>query len=307
LADLCLVRNIDHMNITPKDLLDAGVHFGHQTKRWNPRSKPFVFDHRQGISIIDLGKTFEALQKAVTFIEDTVAGGGAILLVGTKKQAKEIIRETAAATNMPYCVDRWLGGTLTNYETVKKSIAKYKKYQAMETSGEMDKLPSKEVAAIKREMNRMQRNFAGIADMVGMPAAMFVVDVNHEKIAVAEASRCGIPCVGICDTNSDPGTLTHPIPGNDDAVKSIRIIVETVLAAIQNGLAQRDTRRAARGAADLKAVTAVAAEAVGEAAGEIDISKIELPADVVAVVEGEEAVAPKKKAVRAKKAPVKAE
>ncbi|MBX3751074.1 MAG: 30S ribosomal protein S2 [Opitutaceae bacterium] len=296
------------MNITPKDLLDAGVHFGHQTKRWNPRSKPFVFDHRQGISIIDLGKTFEALQKAVTFIEDTVAGGGAILLVGTKKQAKEIIRETAAATNMPYCVDRWLGGTLTNYETVKKSIAKYKKYQAMETSGEMDKLPSKEVAAIKREMNRMQRNFAGIADMVGMPAAMFVVDVNHEKIAVAEAARCGIPCVGICDTNSDPGTLSHPIPGNDDAVKSIRIIVETVLAAIQSGLAQRDTRRAARGAADLKAVTAAAAEAVGEAAGEVDISKIELPADVAAVVEGdEESTAPKKKAVRAKKAPVKAE
>ncbi len=307
MADLCLVRNIDQMNITPKDLLDAGVHFGHQTKRWNPRSKPFVFDHRQGISIIDLGKTFEALQKAVTFIEDTVAGGGAILLVGTKKQAKEIIRETAAATNMPYCVDRWLGGTLTNYETVKKSIAKYKKYQAMETNGEMDKLPSKEVAAIKREMNRMQRNFAGIADMVGMPAAMFVVDVNHEKIAVAEASRCGIPCVGICDTNSDPGTLTHPIPGNDDAVKSIRIIVETVLAAIQSGLAQRDTRRAARGAADLKAVTAVAAEAVGETAGEIDISKIELPADVAAVVEGEEVVAAKKKPARAKKAPVKAE
>lgn len=294
------------MNITPKDLLDAGVHFGHQTKRWNPRSKPFVFDHRQGISIIDLGKTFEALQKATTFLEDTVAGGGAVLLVGTKKQAKEIIREAAASTNMPYCVDRWLGGTLTNYETVKKSIAKYKKYQAMETSGEMDKLPSKEVAAIKREMNRMQRNFAGIADMVGMPAAMFVVDVNHEKIAVAEASRCGIPCVGICDTNSDPGTLSHPIPGNDDAVKSIRIIVETVVAAIQSGLAQRDTRRAARGAADLKAVTAVAAEAVAE----VDISKVELPPDVAAVVEGEteeEAAARKKKSVRAKKAPVKAE
>jgi len=237
------------MNITPKDLLDAGVHFGHQTKRWNPRSKPYVFDHRQGISIIDLGKTYEALQKACAFIEDTVAGGGNVLLVGTKKQAKEIIREAAAATSMPYCVDRWLGGTLTNYETVKKSIAKYKKYQAMETNGEMDKLPSKEVAAIKREMTRMQRNFNGIADMGGMPSVMFVVDVNHEKIAVAEASRCGIPCVGICDTNSDPGTLSHPIPGNDDAVKSIRIVVETVMGAVQSGLAQRDSRRAARGAA----------------------------------------------------------
>ncbi len=295
------------MNLTPKDLLDAGVHFGHQTKRWNPRSKPFVFDHRQGISIIDLGKTFEALQKASAFIEDVVAGGGTVLFVGTKKQAKEIVRTAAAASNMPFCVDRWLGGTLTNYETVKKSIAKFKKYQAMETNGEMDKLASKEVAAIKREMTRMQRNFSGIADMGGMPAAMFVVDVNHEKIAVAEAARCGIPCVGICDTNSDPGSLSHPIPGNDDAVKSIRILVETILAAVQSGFAQRDTRRAARGNADLKALNAVAAESIGE----VDISKVELPADVAEAVEaveseGEGAVL-KKKTVRAKKAPVKAE
>ena len=295
------------MNLTPKDLLDAGVHFGHQTKRWNPRSKPFVFDHRQGISIIDLGKTYDALQKASAFIEDVVAGGGNVLFVGTKKQAKEIVREAAAASNMPFCVDRWLGGTLTNYETVKKSIAKFKKYQAMETNGEMDKLASKEVAAIKREMTRMQRNFSGIAEMGGMPAAMFVVDVNHEKIAVAEASRCGIPCVGVCDTNSDPGTLSHPIPGNDDAVKSIRILVEAVLAAVQSGLAQRDTRRAARGNADLKALNAVAAETIGE----VDISKVELPADVAEAVEAVESegegVVPKKKAVRAKKAPVKAE
>ena len=163
----------------------------------------------------------------------------------------------------------------------------------METSGEMDKLPSKEVAAIKREMNRMQRNFAGIADMVGMPAAMFVVDVNHEKIAVAEAARCGIPCVGICDTNSDPGTLSHPIPGNDDAVKSIRIIVETVVAAVQSGLAQRDTRRAARGAADLKAATAAVAAAV---------AADEAPAgaeDAKVAGEADEAPVTKKKATRA--------
>lgn len=293
------------MNITPKDLLDAGVHFGHQTKRWNPRSKPFVFDHRQGISIIDLGKTFEALQKATAFIEETVAGGGNVLFVGTKKQAKEIVREAATATNMPYCVDRWLGGSLTNYETVKKSIAKFKKYQAMETNGEMDKLPSKEVAAIKREMTRMQRNFNGIADMGGMPSVMFVVDVNHEKIAVAEAGRVGIPCVGIADTNSDPSTLSHPIPGNDDAVKSIRIIVETIMAAVQGGLAQRDTRRASRGAADLKAVNAAGAETVGE----VDLSKVDLPPGVADVVEGEAETAPvvAKKSTRAKKAPVKAE
>ncbi len=294
------------MNLTPKDLLDAGVHFGHQTKRWNPRSKPFVFDHRQGISIIDLGKTHAALEKPVKFVEDTVGNGGNILFVGTKRQAKEIIREAASATSMPVCVDRWLGGTLTNHETVKKSIAKFKKYQAMETSGELAKLSSKEEAAIKREMVRMQRNFSGIVDMVGLPSAMFVVDVNHEKIAVAEAQRCGIPCVGLCDTNSDPTTLSHPIPGNDDAVKSIRIIVETIVAAIQNGLAQRDTRRAQRGAADIKVANAEVQ--VPLAPGEVDLSKIDLPPEVVAVVEGDaEALAVTKKPVRAKKTPVKAE
>ena len=305
MADLCF-ENIDPMNLTPKDLLDAGVHFGHQTKRWNPRSKPFVFDHRQGISIIDLGKTHAALEKAVKFVEDTVGNGGNILFVGTKRQAKEIIREAASATSMPVCVDRWLGGTLTNHETVKKSIAKFKKYQAMETSGELAKLSSKEEAAIKREMVRMQRNFSGIVDMVGLPSAMFVVDVNHEKIAVAEAQRCGIPCVGLCDTNADPTTLSHPIPGNDDAVKSIRIIVETIVAAIQNGLAQRDTRRAQRGAADIKVANAEVQ--VPLAPGEVDLSKIDLPPEVVAVVEGDaEALAVTKKPVRAKKTPVKAE
>lgn len=298
------------MNITPKDLLDAGVHFGHQTKRWNPRSKPFVFDHRQGISIIDLGKTFEALKKAYAFIEDTVANGGNILFVGTKKQAQEIVREAASSVTMPCCVDRWLGGTLTNYETVKKSIAKYKKYQQMDTDGELAKFSSKEQAAIKREMGRMQRNFNGIMDMDGMPSAMFIIDVNHEKIAVAEAVRSGIPSIGLVDTNSDPAGLTHAIPGNDDAVKSIRIIVETVMEAVQSGLNQRDTRRAARGAADLKGATAAVAAAVG-----IDTTEAapaapgegEQQAGETAKVDPEAAPVAKTKPVRAKKAPVKAE
>lgn len=302
------------ISVTPKDLLDAGVHFGHQTKRWNPRSKPFVFDHRQGVTIIDLGKTHEALTKACQFLEDTVANGGNVLFVGAKRQAKDIVREAAASVNMPVCVDRWLGGTLTNYETVRKSIAKFKKYQAMETSGELSKLPRKEESAIKREMTRMQKNFAGIADMGGLPTAMFVVDVNHHKIAVAEAARAGIPCVGIVDTNSDPTTVSHPIPGNDDAVKSIRIIVEAVTAAVQNGLAQRDTRRAQRGQADLRTTTAgveTAAAAPAAVVGDEDVlAKVDLPADVAAVVEGEtEGVAPvaKKKPVRAKRPVVKAE
>ena len=281
------------ITVTPKDLLDAGVHFGHQKKRWNPRSKPFVFDHRQGITIIDLGKTHVALEKACTFLEDTVANGGNVLFVGTKRQAQELVREAAASVNMPYCVDRWLGGTLTNYETVKRSIAKFKKYQQQETSGELAKLSSKEEAAIKREMARMQRNFSGIVEMGGLPSAIFLVDVSHEAIAVAEGSRCGIPTIALVDTNSDPTHVTYPIPGNDDAVKSIRIIVETVVAAVQNGLAQRDTRRAARGAADLKAATAAVAAAV--AADEAPAADAEAKAST----EAGEAPAAKKKVVRA--------
>jgi small subunit ribosomal protein S2 len=294
------------LSINVKDLLDAGVHFGHQTKRWNPRSKPYVFDHRQGITIIDLGKTFTALEKAVAYLEETVANGGNVLLVGTKRQAQEIVREAASATNMPFCVDRWLGGTLTNYETVKKSIAKYKKYQQMDTAGELGKFSRKEESAIRREMARMQRNFAGIVDMGDLPSAMFVVDVSHEAIAVAEADRCGIPAVALVDTNSDPTTVKFPIPGNDDAVKSIRIIVDTVVAAIQSGLAQRDSRRQARGTTDLKAATAAVAAATGVTAepaaapaAEVDLSS--LPGALVATVEGEDAAAAAKKKAPARK------
>ncbi|AHF90084.1 ribosomal protein S2 [Opitutaceae bacterium TAV1] len=291
------------MNVTAKDLLDAGVHFGHQTKRWNPRSKPYVFDHRQGITIIDLGKTHELLRKAYTFIEDTVANGGNVLFVGTKKQAQEILREAATSTSMPYCVDRWLGGTLTNFATVKKSIAKFKKFQALETSGDINKLSAKEGAAIKREMVRMNKNFAGIVDMPELPSAMFVVDANHEDIAVAEAARCGIPCVGLVDTNSDPTKLSHPIPGNDDAVKSIRIIVDTIVEAVQSGLSQRDSRRAARGAADLKAASAAVAAAAGITEEPAAVAVVEIEDEVVADIIGEdgEVIKPAKK----KAAPVR--
>jgi len=288
-----------NISVTVKDLLDAGVHFGHQTKRWNPRSKPYVFDHRQGISIIDLGKTHAALEKACTYLEDTVANGGVVLFVGTKKQARDIVREAATACNMPYCVDRWLGGTLTNFETVKRSIAKYKRYQQMEVNGEMDKLPAKEVAAIKREMGRMQRNFSGIVEMGDLPAALFVVDVNHEKIAVAEGVRCGVSTIGIVDTNSDPTLLNYPVPGNDDAVKSIRIMVETILEAVQSGLAQRDSRRNSRAQADLRAVVAAeSAPAVPADGGDSDDSSDE---------EESEPKVPVKRIARARKAPVKAE
>jgi small subunit ribosomal protein S2 len=270
------------ISISVKDLLDAGVHFGHQTKRWNPRSKPYVFDHRQGITIIDLGKTHALLQKACAFLTDKVASGGTVLLVGTKRQAQDIIREAASATGMPYCVDRWLGGTLTNFTTVKRSIAKFKKYQAMETSGEMTKLyVPKEVAAIKREMVRMQKNFAGIVDMEQLPDAIFLIDTSHEAIAAAEGARCNIPTVALVDTNSDPTGVTYPIPGNDDAVKSIRIIMDAIIEAIQAGLSQRDSRRTTRAQADLKAATAAVAAAAG-----VDAEPApEMPADAVATTD----------------------
>lgn len=296
------------INISVKDLLDAGVHFGHQTKRWNPRSRPYIFDHRQGITIIDLGKTHTALEKACAFLEDTVANGGNVLFVGTKRQAKDIVREAAHATNMPFCVDRWLGGTLTNYGTVKRSIAKYKKFQQMDTSGELGKFSRKEESAIRREMARMQRNFAGIVDMGDLPAALFVIDVNHEAIAVAEAKRCGIPAVALVDTNSDPTTVKYPIPGNDDAVKSIRIMIDAVVAAVQSGLAQRDTRRQARGAADLKQATAAVAAATGATAAvataEEDLSEDSQAALIAVDMEGDgevAAAAPKKKSAAPRK------
>jgi small subunit ribosomal protein S2 len=247
------------MNVTPKDLLDAGVHFGHQTKRWNPRFKEFLFDHRQGISIIDLGKTHKSLEKVCAFVENYVADGKDILFVGTKRQAQEIVREAATSVNMPYCANRWMGGTLTNFETIKRSIAKFKRYQDLETSGELAKMHKKEAAAIKREMSRMLRNFEGLAGRTQLPGAMFVIDVNHEEIAVAEGSRLNMPVIGLVDTNSDPSLVTYPIPGNDDAVKSIRIILETVVEAIQAGLSQRDSRRISQGKQQLADVVPVAA------------------------------------------------
>src|SRR5690606_5148570 len=200
------------MNITVRDLLDAGVHFGHQRKRWNPKSKEFVYDHRHGVSIIDLEKSFNRLKEACDFVEDLIANDKIILLVGTKRQAQEMIREAANSVQMPYCASRWLGGTLTNFETIKRSIAKYKKYQAMETDGSLAKLPGKEAAAIKREMARMHRNFEGLQEMGKLPSALFVIDIKHEEIAVAEAKKLNIPVIALVDTNSDPSQVSHPIP-----------------------------------------------------------------------------------------------
>jgi small subunit ribosomal protein S2 len=231
------------MNTTPKDLLDAGVHFGHQLRRWNPKSKPYVYDNRNGISIIDLEQTHALLEKAYAKVEDVVASGKDVLFIGTKKQAQEIMREAATACQMPFCVNRWMGGGLTNFTTIKSSLAKYRKFLKMDQEGELEKLPGKEEAAIRRQMSRMNRNFEGMLEVSELPAAVFIVDTKNEEIAVAEANRLGIPVIGLVDTNSDPTILDYPIPGNDDAVKAIRIIVETILEAAQNGLSKREAKK----------------------------------------------------------------
>lgn len=240
------------MNTTPKDLLDAGVHFGHQLRRWNPKSKPYVYDNRNGISIIDLEKTHKLLEKAYAKVEEVISSGKDVLFIGTKKQAQEIMREAATSCQMPFCVNRWMGGGLTNFTTIKSSLAKYRKFLKMDQDGDLEKLPGKEEAAIRRQMSRMNRNFEGMLEVNDLPAAVFVVDTKNEEIAVAEANRLGIPVIGLVDTNSDPTVLDYPIPGNDDAVKSIRIIVETILEAAQSGLSQREAKRVQKSAGPIK-------------------------------------------------------
>lgn len=234
------------MNVTIQDLLDAGVHFGHQLRRFNPKSKKYIFDNRNGVSIIDLEKTFAQLEAAFAFVKETTANGKDVLIVGTKKQAQDIVREAATASGMPFAANRWLGGTLTNYATVKASIAKFKRYQGLETSGELAKMHAKEAAAIKREMARMQRNFEGIVNMDEMPGAVIVIDTATEAIAVNEARRLGLPIVALVDTNSDPTIVTYPIPGNDDSTKSIRVVVDALVQAIQEGVAERPARNTVR-------------------------------------------------------------
>lgn len=236
------------MQVTLKDLLDAGVHFGHQLRRWNPKSKDYVFANRHGLSIIDLTKTHECLKRAAEFLEDLVASGKTVLFVGTKRQAQEIIREIATTVNMCYCANRWMGGCLTNFSTIKRSLEKYKRYLAMDADGSMLKLANKkEEAAIRREMARMHRNFEGLLNMQELPSALFVIDTNKEYIAVEEARRMGIPVVALVDTNSDPSLVTYPIPGNDDAVKSIRTIVAVIQQAIETGLQRREELKAKKG------------------------------------------------------------
>jgi len=211
-----------------KDLLEAGVHFGHQTRRWNQQMKRFIFMERNGIYIIDLQKTLKCLQDARAAIERVVRGGGHVLFVGTKKQAKLIVADEAVRAGMYSVTERWLGGMLTNFKTIRTSIKRLHDLDRMADDGTFEKLAKKEVSRLSRERARLQFAFAGIKEMPGLPALVFVVDTKKEKIAVAEASRLGIPIVGVVDTNCDPTPIDYPIPGNDDAIRSIRLFAKMV-------------------------------------------------------------------------------
>jgi small subunit ribosomal protein S2 len=220
--------------VTPqiRELLEAGVHFGHQTRRWNPKMKPFIFTDRNGIYIIDLNKTLDAIVMACQKVREIMARGQTILFVGTKKQAKDVIREEAIRSGQFFVTERWLGGMLTNFSTIKSSIKKLKNMERMKEEGEMEKFTKKEIAHFEHEMSKLDKVLGGIKNMNYLPGLVFIVDAKKEKIAVAEASKLGIPVIGIIDTNADPDPIDFPIAANDDAIKSIRIITRTIVDAI---------------------------------------------------------------------------
>ena len=221
---------------TIMSLLDAGVHFGHKTRRWNPKMKPYIYGTRNGITIFDLKITMYRLAEACDFLHDVAAKGGQILFVGAKRQAQECVRDIAERLNMPYMCDRWLGGTLTNQKVVLTRIKYMKKLQAQDADGSLDNLPKKEVAGLRRDLTKLQTTLGGIADLTKLPDAMVVVDVAREHIAVAEAHRLGIPVVAIVDSNCNPDLVDYVVPGNDDALRSIKVLMDTMAASIEDGL-----------------------------------------------------------------------
>ena len=225
--------------VTMRQLLEAGVHFGHQTRRWNPKMKRFIYGERNGIYIIDLQKTMTAIEGTYAFLRDTVAKGGNVLFVGTKKQAQESIRTQAERVGMPYVNFRWLGGMLTNFTTIYKRLQRLKELEAMEATGATDVLPKKEVLRLGHEREKLERNLGGIRDMTRLPAAIWVVDTRKEHIAVTEARKLGIPVVAILDTNCDPDEVDYPIPGNDDAIRAGSLLTRIVADAVAEGLRLR--------------------------------------------------------------------
>lgn len=244
--------------VTMKELLEAGVHFGHQVKRWNPKMKKYIFGERNGIHIIDLQKTVKAVEEAYEFVKSVAQEGKPILFVGTKKQAQDAIEEEAKRAGAFYVNQRWLGGMLTNFSTIKKSIEKLRKYERMKEDGTFDRLPKKEVAKLTKEIEKLQKYLGGVKDMETLPGAVFVVDPKKEKIAVHEAKLLGIPVVAIVDTNCDPDEADYVIPGNDDAIRTIKLLTSKIADAVLDGKAslEKVADEAATEAAILEKITA---------------------------------------------------
>jgi small subunit ribosomal protein S2 len=227
------------LEVTIKDLLEAGVHFGHQTRRWNPKMKRFIFTARNGIYIIDLKKTLLSLDRACRKVHEVIEKNQRILFVGTKKQAQGVIKEEAQRCGQFYVTERWLGGMMTNFQTIKASIKRFKELEQMKVDGTFEKLTKKEVARLEREMNQFEKALGGIKEMNMLPGLIFVVDTKKEHIAVAEAYKLGIPIIAIIDTNSDPDPIDFPVAGNDDAIKAIRIITKEISRAVMEAQSRR--------------------------------------------------------------------
>ena len=228
--------------ISMKQLLEAGLHFGHQTRRWNPKMKRFIHGERSGIHIVDLHQTLNHLEQSYIFVRDLVANGGTVLFIGTKKQAQDSIQSYAERCNMPYINERWLGGMLTNFQTISKRVSKMKEYQRMRDSGEFEAMPKKEALLITRELTKLERNLGGIRDMEGLPEAIFVLDTKKEHIAVTEARKVGVPIVAVVDTNCDPDLIDYAIPGNDDAIRAGQLMCRVISDAVQEGRFIRSKR-----------------------------------------------------------------
>ena len=229
--------------VTMKQLLDSGVHFGHQTRRWNPKMKRYIFTERNGIYIIDLQQTLSYIDRAYEFVRETVAHGGSVLFIGTKKQAQEAIAEEAQRVSMPFVNQRWLGGMLTNFQTVHKRLQRLKELESMEQGGGFEGRTKKEILMLTRERDKLDRTLGGIRDMAKVPSAVWIVDTKKEHIAVGEARKLGIPVVAILDTNCDPDEVDYPIPGNDDAIRSAALLTKVIARAAADGLMARSAGR----------------------------------------------------------------
>ena len=233
--------------VSMKHLLEAGFHFGHQTRRWNPKMAKYIFTERNGIYIIDLQQTLSLIEIAYNFIRDTVAQGGSLLFVGTKKQAQEAIRENALRCGMPYVTNRWLGGTLTNWVTIRQRLEKLRQLEEMEASGEIDAMPKKEATRVRHQLAKLRRNLEGLRGMERLPDALFIIDPRKENIALMEARRMEIPVVAVVDTNCDPDLVDYVIPGNDDAIRAANLICKIISNAVLEGKQLGEVMRALQG------------------------------------------------------------